>query len=490
MLVNEGHLMKDYFEILQINDDADNSTIKKAYQDMLIKFPADRYPKENSDIVKAYQVLQDHSMADACLNFHRMQSTSKQVYKLAEQEMEEGCYDGTIKILDKTIKAEEFNDHLYYLLGIACLGAEKYTKAVKAFDKIISKYPYDHNLLLHYTEACIANENYKKAVISAKKGYERDKDNTLFALYLVKAYIQTGKNKEAETDLKEAMNNPAFKVKRHIICARLAFVLSLERKFNESLEYMEKLLTFDAGNDEKIESGEMLLNTLDYYLEYQMYKEANSCMGVIIRLLPDREDIVNAKKRITKILDLEKEFCSFEEDDSVPEGLLGIIINELFPEASTDLTERQREAYAVMNEYQILHDYNMYLMPLRYIKTKYPGLYELKKNFFEELEDLKKRKILKAKYQTLIYQYQDTFEEMMDAWEEEEDFEDDKNEDKKGKGDVSRKGDTSQLIVNQKEPVKELSNIRPFIRREDRVGRNDPCPCGSGKKYRNCCAKD
>lgn len=22
----------------------------------------------------------------------------------------------------------------------------------------------------------------------------------------------------------------------------------------------------------------------------------------------------------------------------------------------------------------------------------------------------------------------------------------------------------------------------------DRVGRNDPCPCGSGKKYKKCCA--
>ncbi|MDE6000961.1 MAG: SEC-C domain-containing protein, partial [Clostridia bacterium] len=22
-----------------------------------------------------------------------------------------------------------------------------------------------------------------------------------------------------------------------------------------------------------------------------------------------------------------------------------------------------------------------------------------------------------------------------------------------------------------------------------KVGRNDPCPCGSGKKYKNCCGK-
>lgn len=29
----------------------------------------------------------------------------------------------------------------------------------------------------------------------------------------------------------------------------------------------------------------------------------------------------------------------------------------------------------------------------------------------------------------------------------------------------------------------------PFRREGPRVGRNDPCPCGSGKKYKKCCGK-
>jgi preprotein translocase subunit SecA len=27
------------------------------------------------------------------------------------------------------------------------------------------------------------------------------------------------------------------------------------------------------------------------------------------------------------------------------------------------------------------------------------------------------------------------------------------------------------------------------VRAEDTVGRNDPCPCGSGKKYKKCCGR-
>ena len=32
--------------------------------------------------------------------------------------------------------------------------------------------------------------------------------------------------------------------------------------------------------------------------------------------------------------------------------------------------------------------------------------------------------------------------------------------------------------------------IAPIKRSENKVGRNDPCPCGSGKKYKKCCGKD
>lgn len=30
---------------------------------------------------------------------------------------------------------------------------------------------------------------------------------------------------------------------------------------------------------------------------------------------------------------------------------------------------------------------------------------------------------------------------------------------------------------------------QPFVRQEKKIGRNDPCPCGSGKKYKKCCGK-
>ncbi len=42
----------------------------------------------------------------------------------------------------------------------------------------------------------------------------------------------------------------------------------------------------------------------------------------------------------------------------------------------------------------------------------------------------------------------------------------------------------SMNLVDGEEQVK-----KPTVREEEKVGRNDPCPCGSGKKYKKCCGQ-
>ena len=32
--------------------------------------------------------------------------------------------------------------------------------------------------------------------------------------------------------------------------------------------------------------------------------------------------------------------------------------------------------------------------------------------------------------------------------------------------------------------------VQPIHKGDKEIGRNDPCPCGSGKKYKKCCGKD
>ncbi len=49
-------------------------------------------------------------------------------------------------------------------------------------------------------------------------------------------------------------------------------------------------------------------------------------------------------------------------------------------------------------------------------------------------------------------------------------------------------GESSNMSLKDNAPKQEKTHA-PIVNTEPKVGRNDPCPCGSGKKYKNCCGK-
>ncbi len=46
-----------------------------------------------------------------------------------------------------------------------------------------------------------------------------------------------------------------------------------------------------------------------------------------------------------------------------------------------------------------------------------------------------------------------------------------------------------QMHENRGENASASAPRKPIRRKEAKIGRNDPCPCGSGKKYKNCCGQ-
>ena len=48
-------------------------------------------------------------------------------------------------------------------------------------------------------------------------------------------------------------------------------------------------------------------------------------------------------------------------------------------------------------------------------------------------------------------------------------------------------GLTEEEQAEQKELYKEQKASQTVRNEGPKIGRNDPCPCGSGKKYKKCC---
>ena len=55
------------------------------------------------------------------------------------------------------------------------------------------------------------------------------------------------------------------------------------------------------------------------------------------------------------------------------------------------------------------------------------------------------------------------------------------------KAEVSANVERKQTIGEQGQIQQNEGKQKPV--KKTKVGRNDPCPCGSGKKYKQCCGK-
>lgn len=54
---------------------------------------------------------------------------------------------------------------------------------------------------------------------------------------------------------------------------------------------------------------------------------------------------------------------------------------------------------------------------------------------------------------------------------------------------IERKEETKPQMVTQAPTTERLIQHGPYKRTTPKIGRNDKCPCGSGKKYKNCCGR-
>lgn len=58
-------------------------------------------------------------------------------------------------------------------------------------------------------------------------------------------------------------------------------------------------------------------------------------------------------------------------------------------------------------------------------------------------------------------------------------------------GDLRRENSISNQVPNSRTAHRQTDEkTAPYRRTQPKVGRNDPCPCGSGKKYKKCCGKN
>ena len=295
--------MKNYFEVLDIDEQAGQQDIKRAYKRMLTKYPAEKFPEKNRDIEEAYEALSNPGKRHSYVEFHRMSSASKQAYLDARDAMDRGICKSR-EDSGAAIRHEEHAVHLKYVLGIAYMNLDKPSRAVRMLEPVRDEFPDDIELNIKIIQACLDAKEYDKALAWAKEANDIGKDNFVLLGLLADSYQLMKKYDEALAVLKEAFGNPAFADRQFVICAKTAFILFLNEDYADSLEWMDKLAALKSGEMEKAASVEMFVVMLDSFIEKHMLLEACRCASAILELVPDRGDIARIKRGIEVIMSI------------------------------------------------------------------------------------------------------------------------------------------------------------------------------------------
>jgi len=406
--------MKDYFEVLDIDEQTGEQDITEAYRRMLRKYPAERYPEKNRDIREAYEALTNPRKRYSCVEFHRMSSASKQAYMAAVDAMGKGDFSKAAKTLEKALRDEEHTLHLKFALGLAYMNMDKPSRALKVLEPVRCEFPYDIELNIIIIRACLDAKEYDKALIWAEECYSIDKSNFVLIGLLADGYQMKKEYGEAAAVLMEAFENPAFLDRKYIIGSRTVHILFLGKKYADSLDWLERLAALHPREDEKAASFNVFMVMLDFFIGKHMLREADRCAGAILELMPDRQDIARVKKGIEAILSVEPEIDRFDSDEFVPDLLKIYIASGISELLAPDLDEEQQKAYVILIEHQLLSEYGSYLIAVRYLKTNYPALYGFKADFLDAFQDARERKKLINKNKVLFCRYQDVIAQMLD----------------------------------------------------------------------------
>lgn len=463
--------MKNDHEVLGVSADADQKEIKKAYFKLVRQFSPEKDPERFQEIRGAYERLQQAEAQEKEGNFPLTMempdepfahSMMKQIDRLERQ----GDFEGAAATAKEAVSRFGEYEAFLYELGRSQLYSGHSGSAAKNFEKLVKQYPgkneYKRNLAIAYFDRGYGKKAFE-AFEAAYAAGVRDSDFIL-------QYSMCCRDREEEARgieiLMEMVSGyePSSKENLQDYLEAYTGIFSLDH-FAPSEDYGKFLASY--GNF--LETAWRTLKEYD-----DMILELTSFLVMSFHrpdCLPVLEEILTLTKKILP----EKKFS--EEWKYISEMLLGKRIQvdqrldqewnhcfEMYIE-SNHTDDQSIARFAKLEAKLLLLERWEELAPqFDMMQAEYAELYE----WLKELRELSQQSNLSYLMDKLRREY----------------------------ASMARNIDGSlyyDMYPQYKEAGEALqwdsSENGSFVRMEKKVGRNDPCPCGSGKKYKKCCGR-
>ncbi len=448
--------MDDYYSVLNIEAGATPVEIKKAYFGLVRKYPPDRYPDDFMIIREAYEVLIDNTTRREYDSVASMPDTVRLYYQEAREAMKLGDPESAIKFLESATRQYKKSRVVNCLLGDAYLGNLNYGKAIKIFKQLVQQEPDNAAFARRLAESYRLRGWHVKAIDQYHYALRLDEDNISLWLGLIDSYLADADYAAASGTVQQALEVSTRKGWSNLDLYYHVIMIDLTAGAYDSLETHLAEMTAKAGEDDLARTNvAWFLATLARYINrFGHYSISATVAKSAVELAdgdPEIEDMLDALLIDNAIFDQLKQLRKDPSISDILADMLEFELEKCRDERCLDCTFQ-----LFFYEMDIVVDINPMRSEILKLKQRYPELYNLKKEFFRLVLNRKKEAQLHETYRKKFHKL--------------------------------RKIDPLRF-----EPEDAGDDLymppKPVVRSGPKIGRNEPCPCGSGKKYKKCCGR-
>lgn len=364
--------MKNYYEILNVNKDANQEEIKSGYKKMLRKYPPEKEQEKYKEIREAYDTLKDEkSRKNYDAYFHHEKDIKTLEDKYTEH-MEAKNYNEAEKVLKKILIISPEIAHIKDKLGEVFFLEENYNKSIEIYKELIKEYPENVDYLIKLAGNYSQLKFYDKSRVYYLTAYVLDDSNSEAISGVVHSYIKENKISEAIDFLNENIEKDDkldfedfFALSKLLECYIIKNDMS---SLKETLEKIKKIAPEDEESKGFIswKLGKFVAELYDMGI-YEYSKEISQ---ICLKLTPD----IDLIKELYKQANLFVEANKLIKDESIEYLAKFPVVNYFYGDELEDNLKKM----ALKNLNECVRNFasrEMLKKEINKIKWNYPTLY-------------------------------------------------------------------------------------------------------------------
>ena len=364
--------MKNYYEILNVNKDANQEEIRSGYKKMLRKYPPEKEQEKYKEIREAYDTLKDEkSRKNYDAYFHHEKDIKTLEDKYTEY-MEAKNYNEAEKVLKKILIISPEMAHINDKLGEVFFLEKLYKKSIEIYEKLMKEYPNNIDYLIKLAGNYSQLENYEKARIYYRKAYDLDDSNPNAISGVMGSYISENRileainflNKDIEKDNKLDFED-FFALSKLLEC----YIIKNDMpNLKNTLEKIKKIAPEDEESKGFI-SWKLGKLAAELY-EMGIYEYSKEILEICLKLTPD----INLIQELYKQVNLCVEVNKLMDDGNIYGSSKIPIYNYFFGEKLDEETKKQM-FQKLEGELKTSIGKEYFKGGVQKIKERYPMLY-------------------------------------------------------------------------------------------------------------------